>query len=148
MKTLLVVVSVTMLLAAAPCAFAAEAVHAGIVKALAGEVTLVRDGRTFPATLNAKVFQGDLVRTGKNGKVGLILEDDTVISLGPDSHLVLESFLFQPNEKKLSLVARILHGTVSYLSGQIAKLAPNLVHLKTPNATVGVRGTHVLIQVD
>ena len=122
--------------------------HAGIVKTMAGEVVIARGGRTIKAVTNMILMEGDVVQTGSNGKAGLILDDDTVISMGSNSRIAIKSFMFQPNEKKLSLIARVFQGTVSFLSGQIAKLAPNLVHIETPFATVGIRGTHVLIQVD
>lgn len=127
---------------------AADTDHVGIVKSLAGDVAILRSDTPIKATANMRLLKGDHIRTGRDGKVGMIFEDDTVISIGPNSRIVIENFLFQPNEKKLSFIARILQGTVSYLSGQIAKLAPNLVRIETPNATVGLRGTHVLVKVD
>lgn len=130
-----------------PC-MAADTDHVGIVKSLAGDVAILRSDTPIKATANMRLLKGDHIRTGRDGKVGMIFEDDTVISIGPNSRIVIENFLFQPNEKKLSFIARILQGTVSYLSGQIAKLAPNLVRIETPNATVGLRGTHVLVKVD
>jgi hypothetical protein len=91
---------------------------------------------------------GDRVSTGADGKAGLLFEDDTVMSLGPKSALRIEDFRFQPAEKKLSFVARILQGTATYLSGQIGRLAPDLVRVETPHATIGMRGTHILVSVD
>lgn len=126
----------------------ATADQIGIVKSLTGEVLVSRGGSAVSAAANLKLFTGDIIQTGANGKAGLIMEDDTVISMGHDSRLVLEKFLFQPNEKKLSFLVRVLKGTVSFLCGQIAKLAPSQVHIETPYATVGVRGTHLLVQVD
>lgn len=146
MKTVFSLTFIGLLLSVSVAVAAAE--HAGIVKSTVGEVVVVRGDRSISAQPNLKLFEGDLVRTGPTGKAGLILEDDTVISMGNNSSICLKSFLFQPNEKKLSLIAQIIHGTISYLSGQIAKLAPNAVRLETPRATVGVRGTHVLIEVD
>jgi len=133
---------------AASLAQGAAADHIGIIKTLAGEVAVDRAGQSIKAEPNLKLYLADVVKTGADGKAGLILEDDTVISMGFNSSLALKSFLFQPNEKKLSFIARLYHGTASFLSGQIAKLAPSQVHIETPHATVGVRGTHVLIQVD
>jgi len=133
---------------AASLAQGAAVEHIGIIKTLAGEVVVDRAGQSIKAEPNLKLYLADVVKTGADGKAGLILEDDTVISMGFNSSLALKSFLFQPNEKKLSFIARLYHGTASFLSGQIAKLAPSLVHIETPHATVGVRGTHVLIQVD
>jgi hypothetical protein len=127
---------------------AAASEYMGFVKYLAGDVAIVRSGTTIKAETNEKLLKGDLIKTGASGKVGLIFEDDTVISIGPNSRIVIEDFAFQPNEKKLSFFARILKGTVNYLSGQIAKLAPKQVRIETPQATIGIRGTHVLIKVD
>lgn len=126
----------------------ADADHIGIIKTMAGQVVVDRDGRAVDAQPNFRLYQGDVIRTGSNGKAGLILEDDTVISMGNGSTLALRDFAFKPNDRKLSFVARVYQGTVSFISGQIAKLAPSLVHIETPNATVGVRGTHLLVRVD
>lgn len=93
-------------------------------------------------------MQGDVIQTGSNGKVGLILYDDTVISMGFNSKIALDSFLFDPNEKQLSLVTRIFSGTMTYISGQIAKLAPSKATIETPYATIGSRGTHLFIKVE
>lgn len=130
-----------------PC-LAVGADHVGIIKTLSGDVVIVRNGTTIKAEGNMKLLKGDQISTGANGKAGLIFEDDTVISIGANSRIVIDDFMFQPSEKKLSFIARIIQGTASYLSGQIAKLAPNLVRLVTPHATVGMRGTHVLVKVD
>jgi hypothetical protein len=129
-------------------AYGAVESHIGIVKSLSGEVMVDRRGSIIKAVTNLRLLEGDVVQTGQNGKAGLILEDDSVISMGFNSRIVIKSYMFNPNEMKMSFITRILQGTVSYLSGQIAKLAPNRVSIETPYATVGVRGTHVLIQVD
>ncbi len=133
-----------------PCtwAYGSDTTHIGIVKSLAGDVVITRSDRTIQAEPNLRLQEGDVVQTGPNGKVGLILEDDTVISMGFDSKIALKRFMFQPNEKKLSFITRVFHGTISFLSGQIAKLAPTQAQIETPYATVGSRGTHILIQVD
>jgi len=126
----------------------ASQVHAGIVKSAVGEVVIVRNNLSIKAETNTKLLEGDLIQTGQNGKAGLIFEDDAVISMGPNTKIVIEKFMFQPAEKKLSFIARIFQGTASFLSGQLVKLAPDLVRIETPCATVGMRGTHILIKVD
>lgn len=145
---MLLVIQAAVLLYAGSLTYGASTGHIGIVKTMAGEVLVDRVGQSIKAEPNLKLYETDVIQTGATGKAGLILEDDTVISLGSNSSLALKSFQFQPNEKKLSLIARIYRGTASFLSGQIAKLAPSLVRIETPHATVGVRGTHVLIKVD
>lgn len=149
MKTLFVTVLFSSLVVAWHSAcMAAGPEHAGIVKSLAGDVFIVRNDKPIKAAQNMKLMQGDVVSTGSGGKVGLILEDDTVISMGSNSRIAIESFMFQPSEKKLSFIARFFKGTASFLSGQIAKLAPDKVRVETPHATVGMRGTHFLVKAD
>lgn len=145
---LIMIFTVTLVLTINLPGMAAATDHAGIVKSLAGDVSIVRNFTSIKAETNMKLLKGDHIRTGNNGKVGLIFEDDTIISIGPNSRIVIEDFLFQPSEKRLSFITRIIQGTVSYLSGQIAKLAPSFVRIETPQATVGLRGTHVLVKVD
>ncbi|NVN89663.1 MAG: FecR domain-containing protein [Desulfuromonadales bacterium] len=148
MRSIIIELLITALVLTATLSYGATADHVGIVKAMAGEVVITRNDHTMKAAPNMKLREGDIVQTGPDGKAGLILEDDTVISMGFNTRIAIKSFLFQPNDKKLSLIARIFQGTVSFVSGQIARLAPHLVHIETPTATVGLRGTHVLIQVD
>ncbi len=120
----------------------------GIFKSVSGEVVLINSQNTVKVLPNMKFAQGDTIRTGSDSSVGLIFVDDTVISLGSNSEMEIQSFLFNPVEKDLSFVTRLLRGTFSFISGQIAKLAPREVQLKTPDATLGVRGTRFLVKVD
>jgi len=119
----------------------------GIIKAVNKDAFIIRNGKTHPATPGMKVMKSDLIKTGAGSSVGVIFEDDTVLSMGPKSEFAIEEFTFRPVENKLSFVVRIIRGTLSFLSGQIAKLSPGSVRLETPSATIGMRGTHVLIKV-
>lgn len=126
----------------------ANSEHVGIVKSVEGNAVIVRNGHTLTAEVNTKIFNNDLVKTGSDGKIGLVFEDDTIISMGSKSQIVIEDFLFQPAENKMSFVARIIQGTASFLSGQMEKLNPEGVHLETPDAVIGFRGTRVFVKVE
>jgi hypothetical protein len=127
---------------------AAAEEFAGLVKSVEGQAFLLRGSETEAVVPGMEIKMGDILKTGDEGAVGLIFSDDTVIAMGPRTELAVEDYLFEPVEGKLSFIAKILRGTISYLSGQIAKLSPESVKLVTPAATIGVRGTHVLIKVD
>ena len=120
----------------------------GIVRTVSKEAYILRNETPIAAKTNMRIMKGDVIKTGPAGSLGMIFDDDTLISMGPDSEFAVEDFLFSPSEKKLSLVVRMLQGTFSYLSGQISRLLPDAVRLETPDATIGTRGTHVLIQVE
>ena len=128
-------------------ASAAEKNVVGSIKHVKGDVSILRDGVSMPARSGFKVFIADVLQTGSEGSLGLILRDDAVLSLGSNSTLIIEEFLFAPAEGKLKFVGRIVKGTISYLSGLIAKLSPESARFKTPEATIGIRGTHFAVQV-
>jgi hypothetical protein len=103
---------------------------------------------TLPAAPGLKIMAGDTLGTGRDGSLGVILRDDSSLSIGPESRLVLRSFLFSPSDGKFSLVARITRGTMAYLSGLIGKLAPGKARFETPTATIGIRGTRFAVKVE
>jgi len=133
-----------------PLCCMAKIQSAGIIKSVSGEVMITSAHQTtsIKAVPNMKIIQGDSIKTGVKGSVGLTFDDDTVISLGPNSEIVIQEFLFNPVEKKLSFVAKMIKGTFSFLSGQIIKLAPDKVQLKTPDATLAIRGTKLCVKID
>lgn len=130
------------------CTPAATEAFVGIVKTLEGSASITRNGETITVVTDMEIQQADVVKTDRQGYVGLVFSDDTRISMGPNTEITIDDYLFEPLEKKLSFVLRLIRGTVSFLSGQIAKLSPDSVQLVMPAATIGVRGTHVLIKVD
>jgi len=93
------------------------------------------------------VYVADTLRTGADGHLGVTLNDDTRVSLGPASEVRLDRFAFAPAEGQLGFVMRVVRGVAAYVSGRIAKLAPDAVRLETPAAIVGVRGTTVALRV-
>ena len=117
----------------------------GYVKTVAGASLVVRNGDRESAAPGQPLYEKDVLETGGDGALGVTLKDNTLLSLGPNSSLVLESYLLQPDRDAFSLITR---GTVQYVSGLIAKLSPDSVQIKTPAATLGVRGTRLLIRVD
>jgi hypothetical protein len=131
-----------------PLSLQAVTTYSGFVKFADGRVTVTRGDRILEANEGFELQVGDLIQTGRDSSAGLIFSDDTLISMGPQTEIAVEAYLFDPVEGRLSFVTRILQGTLSYLSGQIAKLAPESVQLIMPSATIGVRGTHVLISVN
>jgi hypothetical protein len=120
---------------------------AGRVKIAAGAVFVIRAGAERPVAVGEPVYETDIVKTGADGRLGLTLEDDTRISLGPSSEVRIDAFHFAPGESPLAVVLTFVRGVAGYVSGRIAKLAPDAVRLKTPSAIIGVRGTTVALRV-
>jgi len=128
-------------------AMAAAGEEAAQVKNCTGEAFVVRQHRTLPIKQHDRIFAGDLLKTGHDGRLGILFKDNTALSLGPCSELVIDEFLFAPSQGKLSIVTRMLKGTAAYVSGVIVKLSPKAARFETPTATIGIRGTRFLVKV-
>lgn len=104
----------------------------GKVKALRGLVSIIRDGKTVPAFPNNVIYQSDTIITGSNGAIGILLEDNTLISMGPISRVSLDKYRFQPAKNEYAMRLHMVEGTFVYQSGLLGKLAPHAVELDTP----------------
>jgi hypothetical protein len=128
--------------------WAAEGETIGSIKNLQGQASVVRDQQTLPAQVGMRLAKSDVLRTGPDGSLGVILRDDTLLSLGPDTEILLADLAFSPHEGKMSLVIRMVKGIVAYLSGQIGRLSPQSVRFETPVATIGIRGTLFAVKIE
>ena len=118
------------------------------VQKVSGIATVVRQGQTMSAKIGLEIYQNDTLRTGPDGSLGVVFRDDTLLSMGPESVLVIDEFVFAPKQGKFSIVIKMLKGTAAYLSGLISKLAPESAHFKTPTASIGIRGTKFVVRVE
>jgi hypothetical protein len=126
----------------------AASAAAGRIDRLSGTAVILRAGAQVSLKAGDSVLETDVLRTGPDGRIGVTLKDDTRLSLGPASEVKLDKFMYAPSEGKMGLALRVVRGMVAYVSGRIAKLAPDAVRLETPAAIVGVRGTTLVIQVE
>jgi len=129
-------------------AFADPSPTIATVQKVSGMAAVVRQGRTISAKIGLEIYQNDTLRTGRDGSIGVIFNDDTLLSLGPESILVIDEFVFAPRQGKFSIAIRMLKGTVAYFSGLISKLAPESAHIETPTASIGIRGTRFVARVE
>jgi hypothetical protein len=120
---------------------------AGHVKTVSGAVTIVRDSGATAARPGDPVYATDTLRTSANGSVGVTMRDDTRVSLGPNSEVKVDRYVYAPGEGGLGMVLKFVRGVAVYVSGRMAKIAPDSIRLEAPSAIVGVRGTTVAIRV-
>jgi hypothetical protein len=118
------------------------------VQKVSGMAAVVRQGQTIPGKIGLEIYQSDTLRTGRDGSIGVVFNDDTLLSLGPESILVIDEFVFAPKQGKFSIAIRMLRGTVAYFSGLISKLAPESAHIETPTSSIGIRGTKFVVRVE
>ena len=89
----------------------------------------------------------DTVTTAK-AKAELTFEDKTTVKLTEHSKMVIDDFVYDPKKGSGKLALNVTLGTARYASGQIAKNNPQQVAIKTPTATIAVRGTDFSMTVD
>ena len=125
----------------------AQSDEVALVKVVDGEAFAVRDDSRSALGVGQPIFVADVVET-EAGTLGLTFKDGSRLSIGPNSRVQFTEFQFAPAEGRLAFVIDFFRGTLLYVSGVIAKLAPESVQVRTPVATVAVRGTRFLAQVE
>ena len=126
---------------------AAAADRIGQVKVVSGEVTIERAGSETAATPGAALFEGDLVATGADSAIGMTFTDNSRMSLGANSSLVLESYAFNRPGRQDAFDARLARGSLTAASGGISKARPLAMRVLTPTTVLGVKGTEFAVRV-
>jgi hypothetical protein len=115
-----------------------EHVNALVVQAkLAGQA-----GETKVGDL---VYQGDVVRTGADGRVGINFSDGTSFNLTNNANMTLNEFVYDPSSKSNSTLFNLSKGTFTFVAGKIAKTGD--MKIDTPVATMGIRGTTPHVEI-
>ncbi len=118
---------------------------AGMVKTVKGLATIERNGQKIPAVVGVSVESGDRILTGVDASIGISLRDNTLLSAGPNATLILSKFAFNAGTHEGALDGQVKRGTLSVISGKIAKANPDAVAFSAPGITLGVRGTEFII---
>lgn len=119
-----------------------------MIKVSKGAVSIERDGKKLAADVGAPVQVADRVRTGADGAVGVTLRDNTLLSAGPNSLIVIDKFAYDSVTQDGKMSVGVRKGTLVVASGRIAKRTPESVDFHTPTSILGVRGTEFVIEVE
>jgi len=133
-----------LLLAASSLATAADI---GQVKTSKGDVSIERGGTTLPGTIGTRLEAADVIRTGPDGSAGITMSDNSLLSVGPNSVLALDTYRFDTTTHQGQFDATLSKGSLAVVSGKIAKQAPDAMKVRTPASVLGVRGTEFVVAV-
>ncbi len=125
-----------------------SAAEIGQIKVSKGQVTIQRAGGTLSGAVGTRLQTSDTIRTGADGSVGITMDDDSLLSAGPNSVLSLDRYAFDPTTNQGRFDASLNKGTLAVISGRIAKQAPDAMTVRTPTAILGVRGTEFVVSAD
>jgi len=144
MKARFIALMLPMVLAVAVAVAAAE--DAGQIKVSKGSAQIERAGKKLSANVGQVVQPGDVVITGSDGSVGITFRDNSLVSIGPDSVLAIDRFVFDSTTHQGAFDSTLKQGTLAVVSGKLAKQSPEAMKVKTPAAILGVRGTEFLVR--
>ena len=119
----------------------------GKVTEQTGPTEILREKKSIPSSVNTGVEMNDTVSTAR-AKAELTFDDKTTVKLTEHSKLIIDDFVYDPKKGTGKLALNMAMGTARYASGQIAKNNPQQVAIKTPTATIAVRGTDFSMTVD
>lgn len=109
--------------------------------------SIVRNNDKLEGKKGTELEMNDTIHTGKS-VVGITFDDETKVNITENSKLLIDDFVYEPKKGAGKLGMKVAMGTVRYTSGIIAHKNPNAVDIKTPTATIAVRGTDFLMSVD
>lgn len=106
-----------------------------------GTVYAIRNGEQVRLENGRPVFRGDRIITDAQSRSQFLLLDETVFTVGPNSEMVLDDFVFDPASQEGRVEANITKGTFRFITGKIANSRPRNFKVKLPVGDLGTRGT-------
>jgi len=122
----------------------------GSVSEQAGSaVEIKRGNNAIPGAQNASIESMDTVVVGSRSETNITFRDNTRVKIKENSRLLIDDFVFDASRSDAGRMAiRVALGTVQYASGQIAKTNQQNMNIRTPTASIAVRGTDFAMSVD
>ena len=112
-----------------------------------GEVLRQSGGDKLLAKLALDIFSYDDIRTG-NGRIAIQFVDESIIRLTEHSKIIVDEYIYDPDPSKSKLALNMASGTARFITGALGKIDKQNIKIRTPSATVAVRGTDFTTTVD
>ena len=145
--TCLIAIALTLLLPLVAIAQATRSI-AGSVKKVTGDAVLRRGADSISIKEGLHILPRDVLETAAGASIGIILQDGTRVTMGPNTKLEINTYLYSPGEGKLEALLRLIRGVMVYVSGKLAQLSPGSTKVETPVGVVGLRGTQLAISIE
>lgn len=118
----------------------------GEFKVVRGSVFVERGGERLPVQVGTRVQAPAIIVTGADGSAGITFADNSLLSLGPNSVLVIEQYAFDATTYKGVFESALRKGTLAVVSGRIAAQSPDAMKVKTPVSVLAVRGSEFVVR--
>jgi len=132
-------------LALAPAAARAQD-RAGVSAAVKGQVELTREAQQIvgrQVESGEDIFLRDLIESGPRSGMQILLLDETVFTIGPESAIEIDEFVYDPNTGAGEVSAEVVKGVFRFVTGKVAERNPEAMDVDLPVGNIGIRGTIV-----
>jgi hypothetical protein len=130
--------------ATAPAAAADEPI--GNVVTLTGVATVIRDKDSIALKLRDDIFLNDTVQTSASSSLGITFNDSTTFNLRANAKITIDNYIYEDGGKDNAAIFDIAKGTVAFVASAVAKTGN--MSITTPTASLGIRGTTGLVEVE
>lgn len=132
-----------------PASSSAQLTRIGAAAAVAGRVQARSVGQAVGRIIESgkPLFLNDRVTTEAGGRLQVLLLDETVFTVGPNSDLILDEFVYDPATSAGKVSAKVTKGVFRFVTGKVARREPGSMKIKMPVGTIGIRGTIAAGQV-
>src|ERR1700730_15645230 len=96
--------------------------------------------------LGQEVVFNERITTGPEGQTQILFIDQSTMTVGPRSDIVVDEFVYDPNAGTGKLAASLTRGVFRFVGGKLSK-QDNAVTMQTPSATIGIRGGLILVDL-
>ena len=146
MSAISILAGALLVLLCSPCINHARAASVGRVISVQAGAFAERKGETVPLALKSQVYAQDTLVTDATGKVQVLFDDDSSITLSPGTRISLTSVV--PHGAAPEFKAGIREGMARFITGKIVERNPEGFSVMTPETTIGIRGTIFAVQRD
>lgn len=120
----------------------------GTIETLSGTATVQHaNGVSETLEQGSSIYKNDVIETADGTNMGLLMGDGSVMGIGSNSRMVIDEYAYDPESGDGALGMSFLKGTMSFLSGKIAKNDYDDVDLKVPFGSIGIRGTEFIVDI-
>ena len=109
----------------------------GIVGAISG--TIKTDIRELK--IGDKIYLNETIYAAADSGTQILLLDQSTFTIGSDSEVVMDTFIYDPATNDGKIVAKVKKGSLKIISGLISKKNPDSLTVEVPEGTLGSRGT-------
>jgi hypothetical protein len=111
------------------------------VSRLKNSAVILRQSQQINLQVGDKLQKFDEIKSGTDARVEIVFKDGTKLNIGANCHIVIDEFLFDPDNNIGIAILRALQGPFRFITGHIGKIPEPQIVVQSRFGVIGVRGT-------